>query len=194
VAWAQRRGPGGAEVDTCLVFADIRGSTSLAASLEPAEYRALLNRFFAVASDAISAHEGIIDQLVGDEAIGLFVPGQAGPAFAEKALACARSLLAKTGHGSEGGPWVPVGVGIHRGTTYIGMVGEGDRFTDFTAVGDAVNTTSRLASAAAPGEILLSPAVASALREADGAEQRVIALKGKDEPLAVRVLRPASLR
>jgi adenylate cyclase len=190
-SWAQRRGPGGAEVDACLVFADIRGSTALAAARPPAEYRALLNRFFAAASDAIAAHEGIIDQLVGDEAIGLFVPGQAGPAFVAKDVACARAILRATGHGRAEGPWVPVGIGVHRGATYIGTVGEGNRFTDFSAVGDSVNTTARLASAAAGGEILVSAAAAAGLAGAAGAEPRRIAVKGRDEPLEVVALRDA---
>jgi adenylate cyclase len=67
------------------------------------------------------------------------------------AEAAARELLVGTGH--EGGsPWLPVGAGIHTGPAYIGTVGE-EEALDFTPPGDAVNTTARLASSAAAGEI-----------------------------------------
>src|SRR5206468_5121159 len=92
----------------------------------------------------------------------------------------ARSLLHETGNdGPE--PWVPIGIGVHTGVAYVGRVGEGDA-CDFTAVGDAVNTTARLASAAGAGEVLVSKAAAEASRlDTTGLESRRLTLRGKDE-------------
>jgi adenylate cyclase len=69
---------------------------------------------------------------------------------ASQAVGAARDLLRETGNDADE-PWVPVGAGVHTGVAYVGRVGEGDA-CDFTAVGDAVNTTSRLASSAGAGD------------------------------------------
>ena len=80
-----------------------------------------------------------MDKFVGDEAVALFIPGFAGQDHAARAVATARDLL-ETGHG-DGDPWIPVGVGIHTGLSYVGYIAEGDA-VDFTAVGDSVNTAA----------------------------------------------------
>ena len=59
---------GGGEVDGALLFADVRGSTSIAERLTPGDYRALLDRFYTVTSEACFEHGGIVDKFVGDEA------------------------------------------------------------------------------------------------------------------------------
>ena len=75
----------------------------------------------------------------------------------------------------------PVGAAVYTGVAYVGSVGEHDA-CDFTAVGDTVNTTARLASAAGPGELLVSTAAARAagLETAD-LESRRRALRGREE-------------
>ena len=65
---------GGAEIDMSMLFADIRGSTSLAETMPPGEYRALLDRFYNVAADAVFANDGFLDKFVGDEVVATFVP------------------------------------------------------------------------------------------------------------------------
>jgi adenylate cyclase len=77
---------------------------------------------------------------------------------------------------------------VHTGVAYVGRVGEGDA-CDFTAVGDAVNTTARLASAAGAGEILVSKAAADAsMLDNTGLEARALTLRGKDEMIDALVL------
>ena len=71
-------GVGGAEVELSMLFADIRGSTGLGERLRPAEFTALLNTFYRIASDAIVSSSGMVDKFVGDEAIGLFIPRHTG--------------------------------------------------------------------------------------------------------------------
>jgi adenylate cyclase len=83
-----------------------------------------------------------------------------------------------------------VGIGIHTGVTFVGSVGTAGTFTDFTVLGDSVNTTARLASAAGPGEIIVSSAaLAHAGMKLQDAERRQMELKGKAEPIEVAVLR-----
>ena len=64
---------GGAEVDCSLLFADVRGSTSLAERMSPAEFRALMGRFYHVALAALIDFNAIVDKFVGDEVIGIMV-------------------------------------------------------------------------------------------------------------------------
>ena len=185
---ALRERHGGAEIECSLLFADVRGSTQLAERMQPREFTRLMGRFYDTASEVLVAHDAIVDKFVGDEVIGIFLPVFATESHAGRAVDAARALLKKTGHGTAGGPWVPVGVGVNTGTAYVGTVGEG-LDTELTAMGDAVNTTARLASVAAEGEILVTAAVAEpAGLAAEGLERRSLALKGKSEPTEVLVL------
>jgi adenylate cyclase len=185
-----KMGVGGAEIEISLVFADIRGSTALAEKMSPREYSELINAFFCTASDVICRSDGIIDQLVGDEAIGLFIPSFAGPEHAKSAIAASRALIRAMAEVSVDGYSLQIGIGVHTGVTFVGSVGSAGTFTDFTVLGDAVNTTARLASAAGPGEILISEsALAHAGMRLLDAERRQLDLKGKAEPMEVAVIR-----
>ncbi len=100
------------------------------------------------------------------------------------------SRVGLTGYAVKDNPWLPVGVGICTGVAYVGVVGSSGGVTDITALGDAVNTTARLASSAAAGEILVSEAVCDAAGLGSAQfEERTLTLKGKQEPFRVRVLR-----
>jgi adenylate cyclase len=188
--WLAKKGPGGAEVELTLVFADVRGSTTLAASMTPSEYAGVIDRFFRISTDVFVRHEAILDQLVGDEVIGLFLPGYAGEDHARKAIEAACALLVATGHEPGREPWVPLGIGVHTGLTFVGSVGTKEIPTDFAAIGDSVNVTARLASAAAAGEVLVSGAAGGAASlDVGDLEIRSLELKGIAEPVDVRVLR-----
>ena len=185
-----RTNVGGTEIELSLLFADVRDSTALAERSSATEFGRLMNRFYATATRALIETDGLIDKLVGDEVIGHYYPGFAGPRHAQQAILAAQRLLAQTGHDRPGGPWLPVGAGVHTGTAYAGTVGSSDTFTDFTALGDAVNIAARLASLAQKGEILISEAACSASgMELSGLERRTLALKGHEQPIEVRVWR-----
>jgi adenylate cyclase len=183
------RGIGGAEVELSMLFADIRGSTTIAEGMSAAEFAGLLDRFYAVAVDVLVREDAMIDKFVGDEVVALFIPAFAKERHAEHAVRAAARLLAATGHTDPEGPWVPVGVGVNTGMAYVGAVGSQGQVTDVTALGDAVNTTARLASAAQAGQVLVteSAAAASGLN-IDGLGVERIELKGKSEPTAVHIL------
>jgi adenylate cyclase len=179
--------PGGAEVECTLFFADVRGSTTLAERMSPAEFHSLIDRFHKVASTAVIDSDGLVDRLVGDEVVGLFMPLVGD--HARLAVQGALQLLKETGHGDAGRPWVPVGIGIHTGIAYVGAVGLGHQ-QEFTALGDAVNVAARLASAAGAGELLLSDeAYRHAGLDLGELEHRRLELKGRAEPIDVHVVR-----
>ena len=178
---------GGAEVECSLLFADVRGSTTMAEGMRAGEFKRLMSRFFVAATDVLVAHEAIVDKFVGDEVIGIFVPGLAGPEHARQAIDAGRDLLRVAIERLD----LPIGAGAHTGIAYVGTVGDGP-MVDFTAMGDAVNVTARLASAAGAGELLVSAAAASAAGlGSEGLEHRSLELKGKTELVDVVVLQPA---
>jgi adenylate cyclase len=178
---ALEKRPGGAEIELSLLFADVRGSTALAEQTSAEEFSQLMARFYGTAAGVVDVRNGIVDKFVGDQVVALFIPGFAGADHASDAIAAARELLAKTGHGAGPAPWIPVGAGVHTGVAYVGTVGEGDAL-DFTALGDSVNTAARLASSAGTGEILVSSAAAAAAQLGTaGLEARTLALRGRAE-------------
>jgi len=182
-----RRSHGGAEVNCSLLFADVRGSTSLAEKMRPRDFNRLMGRFYDTATEVLVRYDAIVDKFVGDEVIGIFVPAMAEPGHARQAIAAAVELLQRTGHGT-GRAWVHIGAGVHSGLAYVGAIGDGPD-TELTAMGDTVNTTARLASAAAAGEILVTDAAArDAGLGSAGAERRSLNLKGKSEAVEVLVL------
>ncbi len=183
-----RKHPGGAEVEITMLFADVRGSTTLAEKMSPTEFSRLMNRFYAAAAH-VMVHTGAwIDKLVGDEIIGLYIPSFSGPDHAGQALKCAQELLHATGHADRKGPWLPVGVGVHTGSPFIGAVGSAD-VTAITAIGDPMNTTARLASAAGVGEILVSEAASKAAHaDTSGLEARELQVRGRTDPVHVHVM------
>lgn len=174
---------GGAVVPISVLFADVRGYSTLTERTSSVEVTVLLNRFYAAAAGALLAHEAVLGQISGDEVMALFVPGFAGARYPRKAVDAARSLLRAMGYGTPGGNWLDVGVGICSGEEYCGNVGGGG-FKDFTALGDVTNTAARLQAQTRGGEILLCGSTyAAAIDACDGAEPRRLALKGKAQPV-----------
>ena len=168
--------PGGATVPITALFADIRGSTALAETMSPGAYSAAVSDYVRTASHAIREPGGIVDKLLGDGVMALFIPAFTGGEEAAKAVAAARAIL----HAVH----LPVGIGIHSGEAWVGFLGGIDDVLDFTALGDAVNVASRLGSEAGAGEILMSAATAEAAGVPTvGLESRRLELRGRAEPL-----------
>jgi adenylate cyclase len=180
---------GGAEIEATFLFADIRDSTGLAEKLSPRAFHALLEHFYAVAAKAIDEAGGLVDKYLGDGVVALFVPVfslDGGPAAS--AIQAGRTILAGA-LGESGVPWIPLGVGVHTGPAYVGVMGTAGGSLDFTGVGDTVNTAARLGSVAGAGELLVSIATAARADLATtGLERRVLQLKGRAEPVEVVVI------
>jgi adenylate cyclase len=176
------RFPGGAEVEVTILFADIRGSTPLAEKMETRQFSELIHRFYLAGTKALYSNNALIEKFVGDGLAAFFAPAFAGPNHAQTAIKAGRDILRATGHGEGKTPWVPVGIGINTGVAYIGsMKMEGGR-TDITILGDVVNTTARLSSEAAAGEMLVGDeAMEMSGYPKDAHEKRELTLKGKQE-------------
>jgi adenylate cyclase len=186
---AARRTRAGTELDMSMLFADIRGSTPLAESMTPAEFRRLIDRFYTETTHVLTYYLAMIDKLAGDEVSGYFMPGYLGREYAAKSVEAAQDLLKVTGHADPGGPWAPVGVGINTGRAYFGVVGTGEELIEMTGLGDEVNIAARLASQAAAGEIVLSEStVSKAALDTSLLEKRTLELKGKSHPVDVWVM------
>src|SRR3990170_5389612 len=84
---------GGAEINMSFLFADIRGSTTLAEGMPVREYRSLMDRFYATASEVVFDHDGSVDKFVGDEVVAMFFPLLSGERHAGRAVEAARALL-----------------------------------------------------------------------------------------------------
>ena len=180
---------GGAEIELTLLFADVRGSTQMAEEMGTVEFSRLISRFFGVSSKVLLRSHAWVYRLVGDQVIGMYIPFYAGENHGRAAISAARDLLARTGHGDEDGPWIQLGVGIHGGTAFVGLVGAEDSATDITVLGDVPNVAARLSSAGKSGEILISEETFDKAGIEADLETQTLELKGKSEPMSVRVLR-----
>jgi adenylate cyclase len=171
---------GGVEMELGVLFADVRGFTSMSERMSGDAVAAMLNRFYEAAT-AILMRSAIVDKLVGDEVMALYLPQLLGKGWEGEMLRDAQELLAAA-------PWLPLGVGLDVGRAYVGNVGSGE-VKDFTALGDVVNTASRLQGSAAAGQIVLSERLYARLPSPPaGAEAVSLPLKGKAEAEPARVL------
>src|SRR5436309_587644 len=139
---------GGIEIDIGVVFADMRASTAMGERSTATEFAGHLNAFYAAATDVVIHHDGLVDKLIGDEVMGLFLSGIAGPDYRRNAARAALDLASAVGD-------LPVGVAANAGIAFVGNVGSGT-VMDFTALGDAINVGARLQSHASPGEVVLA--------------------------------------
>jgi adenylate cyclase len=181
---------GGAEVDATFLFADVRGSTGIAKSMSAVEYGRLIDRFYRSTTKALYKHNGMVEKLIGDEVTGFFVPAFSGDDHARSAVGAAQDVLLATGQGQQAEPWIPVGVGVHTGTAYIGSIGVEGGGVDIAVLGEDVNTAALLAEKAGAGEVWITDAVRSAVGIDDVRWQaRHMAEKDRDSPLTVWTLK-----
>jgi adenylate cyclase len=174
--------PGGMTMQTGIMFADLRGFTSRVEGEAPEQASIVLRRFYRCAEEVLFP-EAVIDKLIGDEVMALYLPvfkkGMTELDVPPLMLRHAQDLLRAVGYGSPEGPFVELGIGLDFGEAFVGNIGHRAVF-DFTAVGDVVNTASRLQAEAAGGEILLSDRVVAGLGSEPGRPEE-LSLKGKDQ-------------
>ena len=178
------RFPGGTELEVSIIFADIRGSTPMAEKMGNREFSEVIERFYIAGTKSLYAHDAMIEKFNGDGLAAFFAPAFAGPNHALAAIEAGRDILKATGHGKGKKPWVPVGVGVNTGVAFIGAIKIDDGRTDITILGDAVNTTARLGSEAAEGELLIGQRTLELSGLSAGEfESRELSLKGKEGPV-----------
>lgn len=173
-----------ARKNIAVLFVDIRGFTSMSESLEPEQVVSILNEYFSVVYSSIIAWNGTLDKFIGDAAMAVFNAPNDVEDYIFNAV-CAADDIQKNFEPlrekfiSEYGKEVHLGIGINSGTAIVGNIGCMGRF-DYTAIGDTVNTASRLESKALPGQILISETVYAEVESRVSVDRvGALSLKGK---------------
>ncbi|MFG6328268.1 MAG: CHASE2 domain-containing protein, partial [Lachnospiraceae bacterium] len=180
---------GGKRKDIAVLFVDIRGFTPLSENLLPEQVVDILNSYLTIIADAVASNGGTLDKFIGDAAMAVFNSPADLDDYVFRAVCTAWDILSNGAalrqeclekYGVE----VEFGIGVHCGDAVIGNIGSQNRM-EYTAIGDTVNTASRLEGVAEPGQILITRAVAR------GAGNRIeisfageYSLKGKKKKIA----------
>jgi adenylate cyclase len=181
-----------AERDVTVVFADIRGYTTLTEGFEPRVLvERVLNRYFTAMTEVLYRYGGTIDKFLGDGLIGLFGVPIARPGDISRALRAANDMQRafaelQQSWRAEFGLDIGMGIGISHGRAVVGNIGSAQRL-DYTVIGDVVNTANRLNGMAGPGQIMVSFLAIEALTEREAVPGQLreigrVQLKGKQEP------------
>lgn len=181
---------GGKLCEIAVLFVDIRGFTSMSEALTPPQVVEVLNRYLSLTSSCIMKNGGTLDKFIGDAAMAFWgapLPMEDFAMGAVKAALDMREGARALGKELEErfGRSVSFGIGIHMGPAVVGNIGASNRM-DYTAIGDTVNTASRLESNAPGGSIYISGAVVEALEgRISAVPLGPIRLKGKAEGFQV---------
>lgn len=186
----------GEEREVCVLFADLRGFTSLSEHRLPYDVVFLLNRYFEAVGDAIERAGGIANQFTGDGVMALFGLQTGIAQGAQQALRAAQALqqaieqLSADLHEELVKP-LRLGIGIHCGPTVVGHMGRG-MATYLTAVGDTVNTASRLQDQTKLFDcqlVLSEPVARHAELDLAGLRREQISVRNRAEPIGILVIK-----
>lgn len=173
-----------------ILFVDIRGFTTLSEAMKPEDVVGILNDYLSHVTECIFKHNGLLDKFIGDAAMAIFNAPVDQDDYIYEAVATAYDIVKKSSDLKKNifekyGKDVNFGVGVHCGEAVIGNIGSKSRM-DYTAIGDTVNTASRIEGKAKKGEVLISidvkERVENRIRTKDAG---FIELKGKAEPVHV---------
>ena len=173
-----------------MLFSDIRGFTAMSETRAPQEIVRMLNEYFELMVDVLFQHEGTLDKFVGDEIMALFGAPVPMPKAELRAVECALDMMKVLEEFNrlrvaEGQEEIKIGIGINTGPVVTGAIGS-SRALQYTAIGDAVNTASRLCSVAKAGEIILSEATYERVRhDVAVVPLEPVRVKGKSDVLRV---------
>jgi len=182
-------------IPATVLFADLRGYTTIAQAAEPGEVAAMLNEFYDACASAVWERDGIVNKFIGDAVLAIFnfpivredhvrQAVQAGLELQRRCLEKMRPLTINT-DGKECP--VGIGIGIHTGHASIGEVGTA--YKDFTIIGSMVNLASRIQGTAKPGEILVTEEVYAHVADlCPSAESHSYQLKGITIPVRAYLL------
>lgn len=181
---------GGEKRQVAILFVDIRGFTQMSEALNPEQVVQILNRYLSLVTECVFEYGGMLDKFIGDAAMAIFnAPNdqkeyvkkaiQSGLMMQEKGKALGQKLL------EQYGKQVDFGVGIHTGEAVVGNIGCEIRM-DYTAIGDTVNTASRIEGCSKKGEVLVSEVVYSLVKDDFEMEEKdFVSLKGKAEKVKI---------
>lgn len=139
---------GGKRACVTVLFADIRGFTSISEQLSAEEVTNILNVYFSAIAPIIENHNGILNKFMGDAVLAVFGEPIKNENHAIDAVRCADAMLKKVKQLQakwldEGKPKIEIGIGISTGEAFVGNIGSEERL-EYTVIGDTVNTASRI--------------------------------------------------
>lgn len=176
--------------DIAVLFVDLRGFTTLSESLEPEQVVDILNSYLSLVANAVAKNGGTLDKFIGDAAMAVFNSPADIEDYVFRAICTAWDIRDSASgldqkYKGKYGKSVTFGIGVHCGEAVIGNIGCASRM-DYTAIGDTVNTASRLEGIAASGQILISSEVRERIKDRiKTVFTGEISLKGKKEKVSV---------
>ncbi len=176
--------------DIAVLFVDLRGFTTLSESLEPEQVVDILNSYLSLVANAVAKNGGTLDKFIGDAAMAVFNSPIDIEDYVFRAICTAWDIRDSANgldqkYKEKYGKSVTFGIGVHCGEAVIGNIGCASRM-DYTAIGDTVNTASRLEGIAASGQILISSEVRERIKDRiKTVFTGEISLKGKKEKVSV---------
>ena len=161
-------GLGGELSTVTILFSDIRGFTRMSENMKPQEIVQLLNEYLTAMNEVIFEHHGMVDKFIGDEIMAIFGGPWVDGRGALDAVNAAIDMLEELNGlnrkwTAEGRPELFVGIGINTGKVILGNIGSSARM-EYTAIGDTVNTASRLVSLAKKNQVIISESVSLAVQ------------------------------
>lgn len=180
------------EVETTILFADLRGYTQLSQHIDASSMNRLLHGFYDACSEVVWEKDGIVNKFIGDAVLAIFNFPMVRENHTTNAVEAAINLQKQTQHIRDtllirDDQKIGIGIGLHTGICNIGEVG--NSYKDFTAIGNVVNLASRLQNAAGSGQILLSEELYKHVKDQyTDMESRSYALKGFDNEVKGYVL------
>ncbi|MDX1735348.1 MAG: adenylate/guanylate cyclase domain-containing protein [Halioglobus sp.] len=173
-----------------ILMSDIRGFTTLSEHLAPAQVVTLLNRYLGAMTDIIMAHQGTIDEFIGDAILAVFGAPVSGDDDADRAVQCALAMQEAMNaineqNRAEDLPTITSGIAINTGDVIAGNIGS-ERRSKYGFVGHPMNVTSRIEDSTGGGEIVISEHTLDSLKgDYILGDTREIRVKGIEETLRV---------
>jgi class 3 adenylate cyclase len=173
-----------------IMMADIRGFTTISERLAPAQVVTLINRYLGAMTDIIMAHQGTIDEFIGDAILAVFGAPQHRDDDADRAVRCALAMQQameeiNQRNKEDGLPEISTGIALNTGDVIAGNIGS-ERRSKYGFVGHPMNVTSRIEDVTAGGEILIAGSTLEALQGRYRIGQsKELNVKGIDELLQV---------
>ncbi len=179
---------GGEEREVSVLFADIRGFTTISEQLSPEAVVNMLNTYLSVVADAVVHHDGIVNKFAGDNIMAVWNAPQLQPEHAVLAVRAAweaQQKLAELRQKDVGSLPVQFGIGINTGVALAGNIGSAGR-SEYTVIGDSVNTASRICSSTPGGEVWIGAETYNEAKDhIEICELEAQQVKGKSEPIKV---------
>ena len=160
---------GGETREVSLIMSDLRGFTAIIAEMDPEQVITFLNRYLSKMIDILLDNRAVIDEILGDGILAFFGAPEPLEDHPARAVACALSMQAamdeiNAENEAEGLPRLAMGIGVNTGSVVVGNIGS-ERRTKYSVVGSDVNFASRMEAFALAGQVLISAATYSRVRD-----------------------------